>query len=369
MQIIRYILRNDSFPNRIRSFPVVVVLSSVLLALSACVADPMAVNEALQTMPDFSLTPPPGIQRLQSTTESTPEATPNSAGEEQSADAAADAGQTERPLVTVKNRSVNIRSGPGLNYQVIFGAREGDVFETAGKTEDGWWRICCVPGPNDQADEPTVKAWISDRVVTPNEAAAALEPLHPLFPDDLEAIWDVNYECRSERCTIKMCTAEVTTAIRNNADPRWLEIDRKVQWENACGENSTWLHQIDRLDGRERYPNSTGLFLFDYWVGANPGPANSLFTMPDGRQVKAWCSDEQTAEIAEANGWTNVYEGVTCYDVRTGTLLSMSYTKRWLFTGEYEGETYERAYFGDYEVYDVSLRETNIELAFEEEAP
>jgi hypothetical protein len=44
----------------------------------------------------------------------------------------------------------------------------------------------------------------------------------------------------------------------------------------------------------------------------------------------------------------------------------MSYTKRWLFTGTFEGQTYERAYFGDNETYEFTLLETNVELTPQE---
>ena len=44
--------------------------------------------------------------------------------------------------------------------------------------------------------------------------------------------------------------------------------------------------------------------------------------------------------------------------------MTVSYTKRWLFSGEYDGQKYERAYFGDYEVLDQYLVDTNVDLAF-----
>lgn len=327
------------------------------LLLAACAMNPAVSNQASQPPAQEESGLPPGIQPL-----AAPQETPTPAADETTGEADA------LPQVTVKNRSVNIRSGPGLDYQVVYGAQEGDVFLTVGRTEDGWWRICCVPGPNDEPDQPTEKAWISDRVVTPNDAAAALAPLTPLFPEAPEALWSVDYECRSDRCTIKSCTAQVVTEVRNDEDPRWIEIERKVQWDNACGEDSTWTHQIDRFDGQERYLDSTELFLFKYWSGAYFfGEPNSLYTMPDGRQVQAWCGEPETVDIPEAGGWTNTYRGVACYDVRTGTLVAMHYVKRWLFSGEFEGETYERAYFGDYEVYDIRLQETNIELSFAED--
>jgi hypothetical protein len=45
----------------------------------------------------------------------------------------------------------------------------------------------------------------------------------------------------------------------------------------------------------------------------------------------------------------------------------MAYNKRWLYTGDFEGETYEREYFGDFETLEQKLVETDAELFFVEE--
>jgi len=349
------------------------------------VADPMTVNGVFQAMPNLNQTPPTGIQMVESSEATPAEAALDEASAvEKSVDApgvtAVDpaqsatlnssesvsdtlpAGATVGATVTVKNRSVNVRSGPGLDFSVVNGAAQGDTFTALGESDDqAWWQICCVAGPNDEKDNPTQKAWISNRVITVSEEAAELGILRPLFPDDLTAAWDVAYQCGSERCVVSECSAKVDASVRNAADPRWLEIDRVVTWDEGCGEDSTWLHQIDRGDGLERYPNSTGLFFFNYWVGAKPGPVNSQYSLGE-REVASWCGDPQTAEVEEEGGWTSAYDGVTCYDERTGMLVAMKYTKRWLFTGEFEGEKYDKAYFGDFEVYEVALKETNVEL-------
>ena len=47
----------------------------------------------------------------------------------------------------------------------------------------------------------------------------------------------------------------------------------------------------------------------------------------------------------------------------------MRYGKRWLFSGEYAGEQYDRAYLGDFEIYEIVLNKTNIELAFQQPLP
>ncbi len=366
------------FPTRLftsRS-AIVSLLAGLALLVTGCVADPMTVNEVFQAMPGLNQSPPTGIQMVESSTALTTTVAAEAANGTSEADVdapgvtavtiAGSATLTDTtdssPTVTVKNPSVNVRSGPGLDFSVVNGAAQGDTFTALGMSDDeAWWQICCIPGPNDERDNPTQKAWISNRVVDVSAAAAELGVLRPLFPDDLTAAWDVSYQCGSERCPVAECAAQVTASVRNAADPRWLEIDRNVVWDEGCGEDSTWLHQVDRADGLERYPNSTGLFFFNYWIGAKPGPANSFYTLGDA-EIASWCGDPQTAEVEEEGGWTSAYDGVTCYDERTGMLVAMKYTKRWLFTGEFEGEEYEKAYFGDFEVYEVALKETNVEL-------
>ena len=266
-------------------------------------------------------------------------------------------------ILTVKRPNANIRSGPSIDFQIVAKAVEGDTFATSGRTADGWWRICCIDSVGDAGVETTQTAWMSQIVVTPDENAEALPTLIPLFPEDLEASWNVQYECGSRRCAVDECAAVSRTEIHGNRDLRWLEINRIVTWEETCGEDSTWPHQIDRIEGTERYPNSTGLFFFNYWLGPRPGVANALFHLDTGEEIEVWCSDEQVAEVAEESGWTTVYNGLTCHDIRTGMLVSMQYTKHWFFTGEFEGDEYDRAYFGDFEVYKVKLDQTNALLA------
>ena len=48
---------------------------------------------------------------------------------------------TTRPAPYVElTRNMNIRSGPGTNYQVVGGGKTGDKFPITGKNTD-WWRI------------------------------------------------------------------------------------------------------------------------------------------------------------------------------------------------------------------------------------
>lgn len=49
------------------------------------------------------------------------------------------------PIVIISNSDgtgANIRSGPGINYSILYGATNGEEFSVTGKSEDGaWWRI------------------------------------------------------------------------------------------------------------------------------------------------------------------------------------------------------------------------------------
>ncbi len=347
-------------------------LISGFLLLTGCVSDPLLVAESLQLMSDFAQQTPPHIEKLDAMGDS-------SNGSEQSSTATDQTSTTETSpgtssnnaqaasttTVTVKNSRVNIRSGPGLEHQPIQTVSTGTVFTTSGSTSNGWWRICCFQGVNEDPDQPTLPAWVSGRVVEASADAVALPILETLFPPNVSAVWDVDYQCGSDRCVERVCTAEMIATERDDLDSFWLIIDREVIWANDCGENTTLRHQLDRFDGKDLYTGQTEVFLVDYWHGADSGPTNSIFTLSDDRKVAAWCDNQLTDEVPQENGWVNTYVGAACYDVRTGILLSMNYIKRWFYSGEFEGEIYDRAYLGDFEVYEITLNRTNIELLYE----
>lgn len=368
-----------------RSLWLLSLTTLLMMLIAGCTVQPTSVSDVFPLLPAaLGDAPPPGIQvlleeeraRLFGVNEEEVAALDDSlnppsvtALEPQSSGRVdlneIDPATSDIPLLTVSNRSVNVRSGPGLSFNVVAGAQQGTVFEALGRSEDNaWWRICCVRGPDDAAEEATLQAWISNVVVRANDAAADLPILGAVFANDLTAEWAVSYACGSDRCEVVRCDGSILADVRSDSDPKWLEIERKITWTDACGENSTWLHQIDRIAGTERYQNTADLFLFNFWAGVDPGPVNSLFELHDNQDVKTWCSDEQEVDLDEGNGWSARYNGMTCHDVRTGMLVSMKYTKRWLFTGTYDGEEYENAYFGDYEIYEVRLVDTNVALGF-----
>ena len=88
-----------------------------------------------------------------------------------------------------------------------------------------------------------------------------------------------------------------------------------------------------------------------------------VLPLEGGEGVEVFCSGPHTVEIEEGAGWTTVYQGNTCHDVNTGMLVYMNYVKRWLYTGDYDGKTYTRAFFGDTETLEQRLVEANTSLA------
>jgi hypothetical protein len=143
-----------------------------------------------------------------------------------------------------------------------------------------------------------------------------------------------------------------------------LAVEHTVTWDDACFDTDSWVFEANQYTGRERTGEHQDNFLYSYWLGQQPGAPNGVYTMQAGRADAVYCSGPHEVEIEEGGGWTTVYEGNTCHDIRTGMLVYLSYNKRWLFTGEYEGEEYERAYFGDFETLEQKLVDTNVELFF-----
>ena len=273
-----------------------------------------------------------------------------------------------KAVVNTEGSRANVRTGPALDSPVIAKALPRDEFTVLGQSEDGdWWEICCVRGPQDAVGEATEPAWLSVLVVDLDGNAEAIPVVQTVLPEDIEAMWAVDWTCGSERCEVTECTATVDASSQSEGDEQWLQVEHNVTWDDDCFDSDSWVFEVDRYTARERSGQFIDNFLYNYWLGVQPGPATDVYTLDDGRKVAVWCSGPHELELGESSGWTTVYVGNTCHDVRTGELVSVSYTKRWLFTGEYDGQSYERAYFGDYEVLDQHLVDTNAELAYVEE--
>lgn len=271
-------------------------------------------------------------------------------------------------VVITEDARANIRSGAALDAPIVAKANPGDTFQVTGRSDDGeWWQICCVTGPSDDADEATESAWISSVVVEVDGNADAVPVIEPLLPAELEAKWQVEWSCGSERCEIKECIGSIDAGVTDTNVEQWLQVEHNVTWANNCFEDDSWVFEVDRFSGRERSGSFVDDFRYNYWLGEAPGPATNVFRFDDGRRVAIWCGAEQEFDVPVGDGWTNAVQGYTCHDVRTGEMVYINYTTRWLYTGEYEGQNYERAYFGDYETLEQYLVETNAELSYIEE--
>lgn len=267
--------------------------------------------------------------------------------------------------VITEDARANVRSGPALDAPIVAKANPGDSFQVTGRSDDGeWWQICCVAGPVDQGDEASERAWVSSVVIETIGNADAVPIIEPLLPTTLEASWQVDWACGSERCEIKQCEGSIKAQATNENTEQWLQVEHNVVWDDGCFEDDSWVFEVDRFSGQERSGAFVDDFRYNYWLGAQPGPATNVFTFEDGRQIAAWCGTEQEFDVPVGDGWTNAVRGYTCHDVRTGEMVYINYTTRWLYTGEYEGQNYERAYFGDYETLEQYLVATNAELSF-----
>lgn len=333
-------------PCRPQTQPAIVVLSLLLAAwlLSGCVsaipaapsAEAPATGARLTDIDDVNLpTPPPVI---------VPDVT---------------------AVVITEDARANVRSGPAIDAPIVAKADPGKDFQVTGRSEDEqWWQICCVPSPADPGGEATETAWLSSEVVQIDGNAEAVPVVNALFPEELTSSWQVNWSCGSERCEIKSCTGTITAESNGESTQQWLKVDHSVVWNDNCFEEDDWVFEVDRFSGQERSGALVDDFRYHYWLGAQPGPPTNLYRLDDGRQIAVWCSTEQDVDVPVGDGWINAITGSTCHDVRTGELVYINYTTRWLFTGAYDGQQYERAYFGDYETLEQYLIDTSAELSY-----
>jgi hypothetical protein len=272
----------------------------------------------------------------------------------------------EKQYVTVATQGVraNLRSGPGTNNAIVTKVNSGASLEVLGQSPDKRWYQVVVPGAT--GDTPK-EAWISADIVRAGGSADAVPVVaagEALLPADMNAAWNVEWSCNSDRCEVKQCTADVQAQVTRPVSNGFLPVEHTVTWADECFNTDAWTFEVDQATGEERSGEASDNFLYGYWLGAEPGEANGVLPLEDDRGVVVFCSEPQKVEIEEGGGWTTVYEGSTCHDVNTGMLVYMNYVKRWLFTGEFEGKTYDRAYFGDSEELEQRLVETNVDLEY-----
>lgn len=294
-------------------------------------------------------------------TESLPTPTP-SAGEEK-----------QYAVVTTTNARANLRDSAATSGNIVGKGNPGDAFEVIGQTSDGqWYEVCCVAGTDKSG-------WVAASVVritsepgvvvnTSVSSSTVQTATEALLNSDLTAKWSVDWQCGSERCTVKQCSATVEASVKRPNNSQWLPIEHNVTWDKTCFSTDNWVFDVDRLTGQERTGEYKNNFLYSYWLGANPGDASGVLPLNATQGVLVHCSEPQEVEISEGGGWISVYAGTTCHDLRTGMLVYMRYDKRWLFSGDFDGQKYDRAFFGDTETLEQKLVESNIQLSYVQKA-
>ncbi|MBV7330339.1 SH3 domain-containing protein [Chloroflexi bacterium TSY] len=277
---------------------------------------------------------------------------------------------TPAAYAVLRTRGGNLRSGPGMNFPVVLVIKQGDIYPIVGRSENrSWWQLCCVPNPDDTTGETQIPVWVAASIVDVEGDAAQItgqmeqvDRPEPLFADDFTAQWTISYRCDSQRCEVAECGGEVLVQVRSILQNTWLELDHSVTWPDECGDDTVALYQINRYTGQDRYVGEDAAFFDRYWMGANFVKADKTISLPDGLAVQAWCTEPQSLELEANENWIVVHDGEACYDVDTGMMIQLSYSKRWLFTGVVEGQNFERAFFGDTEYYNFDLHFTNAPL-------
>ncbi|MFN8444147.1 MAG: SH3 domain-containing protein [Caldilineaceae bacterium] len=277
--------------------------------------------------------------------------------------------QKQYAVIITSNARANIRDNASTGGTIIGKGNPGDAFEVLGNTSDGeWYQVCCVAGTDKSGWVAASVVRITDNPTGPVNTAVKSSDTQSttatLLNSDLTVKWSVNWQCGSERCTVKQCSGTVDAAVKRPNATQWLPIEHNVTWDKTCFSTDNWVFDVDRLTGKERTGEYENNFLYSYWLGAAPGDASGVFPMKDDSGVLVHCSDPQKVEISEGGGWTSVYDGTTCHDLRTGMLVYMRYTKRWLFSGDFDGQKYDRAFFGDTETLEQKLEDTNVSLSF-----
>jgi hypothetical protein len=279
-----------------------------------------------------------------------------------------------------------LRSGPGTNFEIVTKANPGASFEYAGRS-NGWVEVIlpvtavsATPATTGtqtltQTTAPTRSAWVSSELVrigAEGEIPVATAD-DPILPADLSAEWTADWVCRStpaERCNLEgktNCTAKVAAAVTRPVNGTLLPVELKGTWDDeACGSTEVWTQQVDQFNGQEAGGDGTTDFTSKYWAGTQPGAANGVLPLEGKRGVMVYCSGPHEQEIPGVDGWALVQEGYTCHDVKTGMLVYIAFTSKYLFTGTLDGKDYEKAFFGDVTKLEQTLTQTNVDLAYVE---
>jgi SH3-like domain-containing protein len=84
-----------------------------------------------------------------------------------------------KPRLTIEQDLINVRTGPGTNYNTAGSAARGEAFDIVGKSAAGdWWLVCCVGGETVWVFGQLGRAENAESVpvATPAALAAAPQP-------------------------------------------------------------------------------------------------------------------------------------------------------------------------------------------------
>jgi hypothetical protein len=249
--------------------------------------------------------------------------------------------------INTQNIRANLRSAPGTNSVIVAKANPGEVYEIVGRSDDGLWYEVALSQPISN----TETVWISAELVRVGDGVVPVTAsTEALLDAELTAQWAVDWSCFAgqDRCPVKACTAVVTAEVNRTLSDNFLPVEHTSVWEEGCPwPPEGWTFEVNTVDGKERTSEADDNFLYSYWLGENPGEANGVFPYKDDQGILVYCAGPQEVEIEYGGGWKQKYEGFTCHDIATGMLVYLSYIERYAYSGDYEGKTFDNAYFGD----------------------
>ena len=176
--------RSKCIPPHLAAF---VILGLAVAVISGCRSpNPSSAGPSTIRTPHPTFTPTVPVPQP------TPAVTPEAAVGGALPAPAQDAGTTESgstgAKVVVNSPLVNVRTGPGTEYEVVTMVERGAEYDIVAKNSDGsWWKVCCIEG---------AEAWIISEYVDTDgpvdsvpvdEQLAATAPTEPAAPAETSA--------------------------------------------------------------------------------------------------------------------------------------------------------------------------------------
>lgn len=169
---------------------------------------------------------------------------------------------TPVPYIVVKNPRVNVRTGPGTDFEIIGQAERGQRLEIIGRNYDSsWWQVCCIEGQ---------QGWIIGRLVRiegPAEAVALAAGLPTPTPTPTPTAVVLEPTPTPTAIAVFFMLAETTTYPFDGHD--YFRVGAKVSDESGNPLGGYYLHVRNETTGQEWL---SGISNGTAWTYSSPNP-------------------------------------------------------------------------------------------------